>query len=372
MNVAQKRRATVPEHVRKAMAAAHVVPLWESPTAHQTDRAGEQAHLWPWRELAPVLAEVAAIASPEVVERRVLSLVNPKSTSPEDEATTGLVSATLQMLLPGERARPHRHSMNALRFVLEASGAATIVDGKVCPMERGDLIITPAWCWHEHVSDGTRRSPVGGRPPTPPGTARTVWVDVLDVALHLALGTDEFQPGPIVGAPTHPADAAYAVANVAPCQEDLAEAAARPHSPVFRYPLGDVVRALEHAPAAPDGSRRVRYVNPLTGGPTMSMLDCTMLQVDSEELTVPIQSTASTVCVPIEGSGESVIGGRRISWTANDVFTIPSRSPAAHRATGGPARIFQVSNREVYERLGLLSESQGEPASGSHGELGGR
>ncbi|QXJ21153.1 cupin domain-containing protein [Actinomadura graeca] len=346
MNIARERRSTVPAHVRDAMAAAHVVPLWESPTAHQTDRGGEQAHLWPWRELAPVLREVASVTSPEVVERRVLSLVNPKSATPEDEATTGLVSAALQLLLPGERARPHRHSMNALRFVLEASGAATVVDGKVCPMERGDLVITPAWCWHEHVSDGT---------------GPTVWVDVLDVALHLALGTDEFQPGPVVGAPAHPADAAYAVANIAPCGGESAEAAGRTHSPVFRYPLGDVVRALENAPAAPDGSRRVRYVNPLTGGPAMSMLDCTMLQVEAGEFTVPVQSTASTVCVPIEGSGESVIGGRRVSWTANDVFTIPSRMPAAHRAVDGPARVFQVSNREVYERLGLLSESHGEP-----------
>ncbi|GAA4236195.1 gentisate 1,2-dioxygenase [Actinomadura meridiana] len=339
------RTATVPERLRKAMVDAHVVPLWESPTAHQLDRENERPHRWPWSDLAPVLEGVAAIGSPEIVERRVLSLVNPKSTSPEDEATTGLVSAAVQLLLPGERARPHRHSMNALRFVLEGSGAHTVVDGKPCPMERGDLIITPAWCWHEHISAGTRP---------------TIWVDVLDVALHLALGTDEFQPGPIVDAATHPADALYTVPNVAPCVEDLPDSAARPHSPVFRYPLADVVRALRNAPEAPDGSRRVRYVNPVTGGPAMSMLDCTMLQVEAGGFTAPTRSTASTLCVAIEGAGESVIGGERIPWAANDVFTVPSRQDARHRAEGGPARLFQVSDREVYDRLGLLSESRGE------------
>ena len=94
------------------------------------------------------------LANPAAVERRVLSLVNPGSKSVEDEATIQNLSAAIQILLPGELARPHRHSMNALRFVLEGSGALTVVDGKPCAMEFGDLILTSAWCWHEHVDRG--------------------------------------------------------------------------------------------------------------------------------------------------------------------------------------------------------------------------
>ena len=171
----------MPPELRQAMRAAHMVPLWESPTAHKLDVLREPAHCWPWRVTRPIMAGAAAVQSPRVVERRVVSLVNPKSRSADDEATTGTISATLQMLLPGETARVHRHSMSALRFVLEGSGASTIVDGKRCAMAFGDLVITPAWCWHQHEHQGDE--PV-------------VWLDVLDVALHLMLGTDEFQPGP--------------------------------------------------------------------------------------------------------------------------------------------------------------------------------
>jgi gentisate 1,2-dioxygenase len=324
--------------LRRRLVEAHLVPLWESPTAHKLDPTRERPFLWPWRVLGPVLQEVSEISSPEIVERRVLSLVNPKSTTPADEATTGVISAAVQALLPGERARPHRHSMNALRFVLEGSGARTVVDGKPCPMEPGDLIITPAWCWHEHVSAGDKA---------------TTWVDVLDVALHLALGTDEFQPGPITGARSQPADLAYQVPNVLPCV-DLAD---RPHSPVFRYPLGDAVRALANAPRAADGSRQIRYVNPLDGGPAMRMLDCTMLEIDAAARTHPLRSTASALAVVVDGHGTSDIGGETISWGPKDVFTLPQRAAVSHRATQGPARLFMVSNREVYQRLGLLSES---------------
>lgn len=317
--------------LRDALAAAHMVPLWESPTAHKLDVERERAHVWAWRETGSILRSVGEIGSPEVVERRVLSLVNPISRSAEDEATTGVVSATLQMLLPGERARPHRHSMNALRFVLEGAGAETIVDGKHCPMEPGDLIITPAWCWHEHVANGSEP---------------TIWVDVLDVALHLALGTDAFQPGPVTGEVSATDDAAFAVPNVVPAVTVGAE-----HSPVFRYPLADAVRALSAAPVGADGVRRVRYVNPLDGGAVMPLLDCTMVQLDSESTPAPV--AASTVCVVVKGSGTSVVGEDEIAWERNDVFTLPRGTSVTHRPAG-TARVFMVSNREVYERLGLL------------------
>lgn len=332
--------ATTPESLGEAMRAAHLVPLWESPTAHKTEVAREAPYLWAWSALGPIMAEVSKIASPSVVERRVLSLVNPKSTDPEDEATCGVISAAIQSLLPGENARPHRHSMNALRFVVEGSGAETVVDGKRCAMNPGDLIITPAWCWHEHISSGS---------------VPTTWIDVLDVALHLALGTDEFQPGPITSLPPQLADEAYSVANIVP-DFDVEE---RPHSPVFRYSYDDVVRALREAPVGSDGARRVRYVNPLTGGQAMAFLDCTMVEFGTQH-TKPRGSTASTVCVVADGSGESVIDGHTVRWRQHDVFTIPQWAMASHRADAGAARVFMVSNRDVYERLGLLREIGGD------------
>ena len=142
------------ETLRRAWKAAHLVPLWESSTAHKPPTPPEPAHLWSWQAIRPLVGGAMDLANPAAVERRVLSLVNPVAKSAEDESTMRNLSAAIQILLPGESARPHRHSMNALRFVLEGSGALTMVDGKACAMEFGDLILTPAWCWHEHVHGG--------------------------------------------------------------------------------------------------------------------------------------------------------------------------------------------------------------------------
>ena len=179
----------VPTSLRRAWREAHLVPLWESPTAHKLDVVREKAHHWPWRVMRPILEQTSALSSPNVVERRVLSLVNPKSRSPEDEATTGTINACLQTLLPGERARPHRHSMNALRFALQGEGAETVVDGRALPHVRGRP--------HPHAGVVLARA----RPP---------WEHPLRLAgrsrrsLHLFLGTDEFQPGPVRDLPARP------------------------------------------------------------------------------------------------------------------------------------------------------------------------
>src|SRR5438067_153485 len=166
------------EEVRKAWHAAHVKPLWENPLSHKVRDGGPKPHLWKWQVLRPLVDDAIKVTSPAAVERRVLTLVDPGSDSPAAGTVTNLTTA-LQILLPGESARPHRHTMNAIRFVLEGNGALTVVDGKPCAMHYGDLILTPAWCWHEHVHRGT--DPM-------------IWLDALDVPLHLYLGTAKCQP----------------------------------------------------------------------------------------------------------------------------------------------------------------------------------
>ena len=143
-------------------------------------------------------------------------LTDPEALGGTGSTTTNLATA-LQILLPGEKARPHRHTMNALRFVIEGKGASTVVDGKDCPMEEGDLVITPGWTWHEHVHHGN---------------APIIWLDALDAPLHRYLGTDEFEPGPAHDMPDTADDSAFAFPNIVP---ELSEPAT-PFSPVFRYP----------------------------------------------------------------------------------------------------------------------------------------
>ena len=324
--------------LRALWRALNVAPLWEAPSGAPGSAAREAAHIWRWSEAMPMLLDTAKISSPRVVERRVMVLVNPASAAVGKDATAGLLTGSLQTLLPGETARPHRHTMDALRFILEGEGAETIVDGKPCKMTPGDLILTPGWTWHEHVHGG----------PTP-----VIWLDILNVMLHEAFGTTRFQPGPVREPPPQYDDTMFTAANMLPVMgwHD------RPYSPVFRYPWAQAVEAVKVAPAARDGSRRARYANPTTGGACMALIDCGVLQLPPSVETIAFRSSASTICSVVEGVGVSTFdGGKQVDWAPRDTFTVPANQTVVHRAGSSGARLFIASDRAAYERLGLLQE----------------
>lgn len=332
------------EAIRSQWHQARLAPLWESPNAHKEQDNVVPSHIWRWEEMRPLIELAFQETSPAAVQRRVLQMLSPRSASISDEYTCGNVLAAYQCLLPGETARPHRHTMNALRFMLEGSGAVTLVDGKECPMSFGDLVLTPGMAWHEHRHDGSE--PV-------------VWLDVLDVPLHMYLGSVVFQPGPMDPRPTTMPDEAFASPNIAPC----VTYGSADRSPVFRYPYEDAVRALRHAPRSKDGIRRVRYVNPLTGQGAMPLLDTTMLELDAGEASRPARTNANLVVAVVEGQGQSTVGGNSFSWKARDIFTIPQHNWVTHTASEGNARLFVVSDADVLRRLNVLTEDVQETSS---------
>lgn len=325
------------EDIRQLWHHAKLAPLWESQNAHKDQDRDVPAHIWRWAEVRPLIEHAFHETSPEAVQRRVLQMLSPCSVSLDDEYTVGNILAAYQCLQPGETARPHRHTMNALRFMLEGDGVVTLVDGKECPMNFGDLVLTPGMAWHAHRHDGA--DPV-------------VWLDVLDVPLHMYLGSVVFQPGPIDPVPVTMPDAAFASPNIAP----VVTYGDAHRSPVFRYPYEDSVNALRHAPRSSDGTRRVRYINPLTGGGAMPLLDTSMCELDHKRWSLPVRTNASQVVAVVEGDGESQVGEKRISWKARDVFTIPQHSWASHVALSENARFFVVSDADVLRRLNLLTE----------------
>jgi len=318
---------------RSAWSEASVRPLWEIEQAHTVAEREPHGTLWPWRTMGPLTRRALDLASPEVAERRVLSFIAPDA-RPGDFHTITNLNAALQIIAPGEKVRAHRHTPDALRFVLDGEGAVTRVDGKVAPMQFGDLVLTPGNCWHEHWHEGS--SPI-------------VWLDVLNVHTHINLGTFVFEPGPPHDVPKLPADENFGISGIIP------DVTATRYSPVFRYPLASVVAALESTPPAPDGSRRVRYVNPLTGGPVMDLLDCWMIALEPGAATRPFRTNAHGVCAVARGSGGTAVGAQTMRWEARDVFTLPSDAWISHTADE-PALLFVVSDRELYRKLALLTE----------------
>ena len=52
-----------------------------------------------------------------------------------------------------------------------------------------------------------------------------------------------------------------------------------------------------------------------------------------------------------------------IRWKKRDIFTLAARQSDRPKSTGGTARLFQVSDRDIYARLGLLKEEYGNIAA---------
>ena len=50
-------------------------------------------------------------------------------------------------------------------------------------------------------------------------------------------------------------------------------------------------------------------------------------------------------------------------WKKRDIFTLPQGNRIVHKGIGGTARLFQVSDRDLYARLGLLKEEYGNIAA---------
>jgi gentisate 1,2-dioxygenase len=316
---------------REEMNKACVAPLWER-LAAQSKRT-EQPRLWRWSSLEPLVAKAVRATGMDSAERRVLTLADPVLSSNAPLRVTSDLNAGIQILLPGESARPHRHTANALRFVIEGTGARTVVDGKACLMEPGDLILTPSMTWHEHMNEGDRR---------------VMWLDVLDVPLMEFLQINMFEPGPPRNLPQSVEDAAFAAPGLMP--QDLSVPGH--HSPMFRYPWSKSSPALDAQQPADDGSRMLRYVNPLTGGPVMSLLDCYLLRFGPGP-TRPRRASGSAICFAADGSGRSTIGETELEWQKNDIFSIPHSTRASHRAITGHATLFMVTDDEVMRRLGL-------------------
>jgi gentisate 1,2-dioxygenase len=322
-----------------AMAAANVLPLWDRYKRLNTrEPQYHEPMLWPWAAMAQLADRAARDISMAEAERRVLLLAHPAF---EGTAfTTPTLSGGLQILEPGESAHAHRHTLSALRLAMIGDGVVTIVDGKACPMEPGDLILTPAWTWHEHRHEGKQRA---------------VWFDGLDYPLGRELGTVFFEegPGPVAdkGLATNVADEGLRAGGVLPDGDSRTL-----YSPLYRYTWTSVDKALAAMPPARDGSRRIRYVNPVDGGPVMPTIDCYALRLAHSKATASVRTTATAIAVVVEGEGESRIGDKRFTWRQHDVFTLPRWQAVTHTAASDRATLFLMTDRELLARIGHLRE----------------
>src|SRR5437879_9617853 len=122
-------------------------PLWERVMRLKPGTAA-QAAIWRWTDTRPLLARACQLITAKQAERRVLMLENPALAG--TTFITPTLYAGLQAILPGENAPTHRHTPNALRFIMEREGAYTAADGDRVAMRTGDVVVPPRWTRNDH------------------------------------------------------------------------------------------------------------------------------------------------------------------------------------------------------------------------------
>src|SRR5262249_10078648 len=100
----------------------HITPAWFSEGVSVQPKSKAGAYVWHGRDLRPQAIRAAELVGTEQAERRVLRLHNPELSG--SSASNTLV-ANIQIVMPGEIARAHRHSASALRLIIEGKGGYT-------------------------------------------------------------------------------------------------------------------------------------------------------------------------------------------------------------------------------------------------------
>jgi len=300
-------------------------------------------HLWRWQTLLPLVKRGAELTPLDrSAERRVLGFINPGL--PDRYGATHTLWAGFQYVLPGEVAPAHRHSPGAIRFVIDGQGAFTTVDGDKCLMERGDLVLTPPWTWHDH----------GNESPQP-----ILWLDGLDLPMVAEMEGQFYEPfasltQPIVK-PVGDSESRYGVGQLRPTWEKWTG----PFSPLLNYKWGqteEALRRLAAVGASPFDDVAMEYINPHTGGPVMPTLACRVQLLRPGVRTRAHRHTGSAVYLAFEGRGTTVTDGQRFDWGKGDLFVVPTWAWHEHQSREGEAILFSVHDTPVMQALGLYRE----------------
>jgi 1-hydroxy-2-naphthoate dioxygenase len=329
------------------LAAMNIRGQWKFDDALEASKSGPRnggvPFIWKWSDVGAKLVEACSVMPESFTARRNFSFINPGLPKP---GTTQTILMGMQMVMPGEVAWAHRHTIGALRFTIEGDEHAyTVVDGEVLPMERGDLVLTPSWTWHDHHNESAHNA---------------IWLDVLDVPTVFSLNQTFYESFGESTQPIREERGDYLgerARNVRPAWE------VRPNRPVpLRYAWRDVEPILENyartAGNRPDGVV-LEYVNPITGGPTLPTLTCYIQLLPKGFETRERQQSSSSVFYVHEGHGQTIVNGETLTWGPRDAFVIPTWATYKHVNGSGAERavLFSVSDEPLVKALGLYREA---------------
>ena len=262
--------------------------------------------VWRFAEAKKALDASHNMVPAEQTERRNLILVNPIEGN--TYATTRHLVAAYQCVMPGDRARTHRHTAAALRLVLHGKeGVYTVVNGTRIDMLPGEVLLTPSWCWHGHANE----------------TAETgYWIDFLDIPFIQLAEAMFFEPYPEGGL------------------EAITSTGATPMRIPSRVALGEGSDA-----------KTVEIAKGIM--PTIALK--LIRQPKGGHLPVP-KTTANAIYAVISGKARFIAEGFDETAGVGDVIAMPCWHAHTIEAPQDTV-VFKVTDEPIFEKLGLAKSA---------------
>ena len=322
-----------------------LAPLWKvlSALVTPTPRTPATPAAWSFDRIETLLMEAGELITAAEAERRVLILENPSL--PGQSRITNTLYAGLQLILPGEVAPAHRHAQNALRFVMQGEGAFTALDGERAYMHKYDLILTPAWLWHDH----------GNETDLP-----MIWLDGLDIPLVQTLDASFAEHREDRGAwPTsRPAGDAKMRwgRNMRPARGTRTGGQG---NPLFIYPFAEwreTLDALHRSEAPhPHDAHLMEFTNPVDGGSVMATMSAFTRLVPAGFETRAMRSSDGMINVVVEGTGTLFIDGQPFPLRPGEIVVVPAWAERRFSADSDLV-MFSYSDRATQQKLSLWRE----------------
>jgi gentisate 1,2-dioxygenase len=307
-------------------------------------RSGNTARHWKWEGIYPALmqsAKVVSVGPGAMAGMRTIAGV---------EGFNSHMWMDYQILMPGERTQAHRTMRSETRLVWQAPpGAVFVCENEAYPMERGDVVITPSWTFHDHFNEGN-------------GPA--IWVDAFDNGYNHGASINERLPD---NAPfqeiTKPSGYTSATMGLA---RRLTDGPTFP-LPSMRYPWTETEAALTalregEVESDPYDGYHLMFASPVDQGPTLPTIAWHVQLLEAKQKTQPHRHNSTTFYNVFEGEGTTTIDGERIEWKKGDLFAVPPWTWHNHEnATNSDTILFSVDDWPALTKLGFYRIDEAMP-----------
>lgn len=338
-NVAVKSLEEFTEDLHKA----NLFGQWEFDNLLESAKDGPPGpvgipFIWKWNTIFPKLQDALEVIKDSKTFRRAIGVGLPPGKG------NMFVACSVQIVPPGDIAGAHKHTPHALRFVIDGhKDAYSVVDGEICPLETGNLVLTPSWTWHDHHNESDKN---------------VIWLDVVDMYPNMVFNTVFYDTYGEKSQKIREKRGEYLGLRTKPVRPTW-ESPKKVNIPlVYKWDeVRDILYSMYDIEGNPYDGVSLEYVNPVTGGHTFSTSSIWLQMLRPGEKTKEHRHTYASLYFVFKGSGKTVVGDTVLEWNQNDIFYIPNWMRHYHENNKNEESIlFHANNLPILEAAGLYRE----------------